>query len=65
MPLGGQHDRLEKILQPELLALREVAGAGRGPGDALARAREFDLSLILPLYEDFYKEVLDKSMVKD
>ncbi|NEU10038.1 N-acetyl-alpha-D-glucosaminyl L-malate synthase BshA [Flavihumibacter sp. R14] len=33
--------------------------------NALARARQFDLSLILPLYEDFYKEVLDKSMVKD
>jgi N-acetyl-alpha-D-glucosaminyl L-malate synthase BshA len=33
--------------------------------NALARARDFDLSLILPLYEDFYKEVLDRSMVKD
>jgi len=32
---------------------------------ALERARQFDLSLILPLYEDFYKEVLDRSLVKD
>lgn len=28
--------------------------------NALSRAKEFDLSLILPLYEDFYKEVLDR-----
>ena len=31
--------------------------------NALKRAKEFDLSLILPLYEDFYKEVLEKSLV--
>lgn len=29
--------------------------------NALSRAKEFDLSLILPLYEDFYKEVLDRA----
>ncbi|HEY0895546.1 MAG TPA: N-acetyl-alpha-D-glucosaminyl L-malate synthase BshA [Sphingobacteriaceae bacterium] len=29
--------------------------------NALSRAKEFDLSLILPLYEDFYKEVLDRT----
>jgi L-malate glycosyltransferase len=32
--------------------------------NALKRARDFDLSLILPLYEDYYKEVLDKTLVK-
>lgn len=29
--------------------------------NALSRAKEFDLSLILPLYEDFYKEVMDRT----
>lgn len=29
--------------------------------NALKRAQEFDLSLILPLYETFYKEVMDRS----
>ncbi len=31
--------------------------------NALKRAKEFDLSLILPLYEDYYKEVLAKALV--
>lgn len=31
--------------------------------NALNRAKEFDLSLILPLYEDYYKEVLDRTLV--
>ncbi len=31
--------------------------------NALARAKEFDLSLILPLYEDYYNEVIERSKV--
>ncbi|RYE16348.1 MAG: N-acetyl-alpha-D-glucosaminyl L-malate synthase BshA, partial [Sphingobacteriaceae bacterium] len=31
--------------------------------NALARAKEFDLSLILPLYEDYYREVIERSKV--
>lgn len=31
--------------------------------NALNRAKEFDLALILPLYEEYYKEVLDKTLV--
>ncbi|WP_026896934.1 N-acetyl-alpha-D-glucosaminyl L-malate synthase BshA [Daejeonella oryzae] len=31
--------------------------------NALKRAKDFDLSLILPLYEEYYKEVLDKTLV--
>lgn len=31
--------------------------------NALKRAKEFDLSLILPIYEDYYKEVLAKTLV--
>lgn len=29
--------------------------------NALKRAKEFDLSLILPIYENYYKEVMDRS----
>ena len=32
--------------------------------NALKRAKDFDLGLILPLYENYYKEVLEKTMVK-
>lgn len=31
--------------------------------NALNRAKEFDLSLILPVYEDYYKEVMDRTLV--
>ncbi len=31
--------------------------------NALKRAKEFDLSLILPEYENFYKEILEKSRI--
>lgn len=31
--------------------------------NALNRAKEFELSLILPVYEDYYREVLDKTLV--
>ena len=29
--------------------------------NALARAKEFDLSIILPMYENYYSEVIEKS----
>ena len=32
--------------------------------NALARAKEFDLSLILPMYESFYEEIIEKSKAK-
>ena len=31
--------------------------------NALERAKEFDLSLILPLYEDYYREVIERAKV--
>jgi N-acetyl-alpha-D-glucosaminyl L-malate synthase BshA len=33
--------------------------------NALARAKEFDISKILPQYEDFYEKILDKNMVRE
>lgn len=33
--------------------------------NALARAKEFDLSLILPMYESFYEEIIEKSKVNN
>ena len=32
--------------------------------NSLKRAKEFDLSLILPLYENYYKEVIEKAAIK-
>jgi hypothetical protein len=32
--------------------------------NALNRAREFDITRILPLYENYYQKVMDKSTVK-
>jgi len=32
--------------------------------NALKRAKEFDLSLILPIYENYYKEVIEKAAIK-
>ena len=29
--------------------------------NSLARAKEFDLSIILPVYENYYTEVIEKS----
>lgn len=29
--------------------------------NAVARAKEFDLSLILPVYESYYREVIERS----
>ena len=31
--------------------------------NALTRAKEFDLSFILPIYEDYYREVIEKNPV--
>ena len=41
--------------------LRDEATLNIFKENALKRAQEFDLSLILPLYEAFYKEVMDRS----
>jgi len=32
---------------------------------ALNRAKEFDITKILPLYENYYRQVLEKSSVKE
>lgn len=44
-----------------------ILDKGNLPGfksNALARAREFDISKILPLYESFYTRVIDKTTVR-
>lgn len=45
------------ILDPENLAAFKA--------NALARAKEFDISRILPLYESFYTRVIDRKVVRD
>ena len=56
---------IEAMAQHSIFILEDEARLNEFKNNALTRARDFDLSLILPLYEDFYKEVLDKSLVKD
>lgn len=56
---------IDSMAQHSIYILEDETRLTEFKENALARARDFDLSLILPLYEDFYKEVLDKSLVKD
>lgn len=56
---------IDTMARHSIYILEDEARLNEFKNNALARAREFDLSLILPLYEDFYKEVLEKSLVKD
>jgi N-acetyl-alpha-D-glucosaminyl L-malate synthase BshA len=55
---------IDSMADHSIYILEDEARLTTFKNNALARARQFDLSLILPLYEDFYKEVMDKSMVK-
>ena len=56
---------IDTMAEHSIYILEDEARLTEFKNNALARARDFDLSLILPLYEDFYKEVLDKSLVRD
>ena len=55
---------IDSMAEHAIYMLSDDARLTEFKNNALARAHDFDLSLILPLYEDFYKEVLDKSLVK-
>jgi len=56
---------IDSMARHSIYILEDEVRLDEFKNNALARARDFDLSLILPLYEDFYKEVLDKSLVRD
>ncbi|HYK77486.1 MAG TPA: N-acetyl-alpha-D-glucosaminyl L-malate synthase BshA [Daejeonella sp.] len=54
---------IDSMAQHAVYILKDNERLAQFKENALKRAKEFDLSLILPLYEEFYKEVMDKSLV--
>lgn len=54
---------IEAMAQHAIYILKDDQRLAQFKENALRRAREFDLSLILPLYEEFYKDVMDKTLV--
>ncbi|MBE7175664.1 MAG: N-acetyl-alpha-D-glucosaminyl L-malate synthase BshA [Mucilaginibacter polytrichastri] len=53
--VGDVQDMAEK----SLLILKDETRLAEFKANALARAKEFDLKLILPLYESYYQEIID------
>lgn len=49
------------MAEKAIYILQDDARLEKFKDNALARAKEFDLSLILPLYEDYYREVIEKN----
>jgi L-malate glycosyltransferase len=52
---------IEGMAEHAINILKDDATLAQFKENALKRAKEFDLSLILPIYEKFYKEVMDRS----
>ena len=55
---------VEGMGEKAIYILEDEARLATFKENALARAKEFDLSTILPLYENYYLEVIDKCRVK-
>ncbi len=56
---------IEKMAEHAIYILKDDETLNKFKENALSRAKEFDLSLILPIYEDYYREVLDKTFEKN
>jgi N-acetyl-alpha-D-glucosaminyl L-malate synthase BshA len=52
---------IEQMAERSIYILQDDARLQTFKENALARAKEFDLSLILPIYEDYYREVIERS----
>ena len=52
---------IKALAERAIYILQDDERLNRFKDAALARAKEFDLSLILPVYEDYYREVIAKS----
>ena len=52
-----------KVKTQEYRGLSEEATLIRFKENALARAKDFDLKKILPMYIEYYTEILEKSKV--
>jgi N-acetyl-alpha-D-glucosaminyl L-malate synthase BshA len=55
---------IKGMAEKAIYMLEDEARLAQFKENALARAKEFELSKILPLYEDYYKEVIAKTRVK-
>jgi len=49
------------MAEKSIYMLEDDARLNTFKDNALARAKEFDLSLILPIYESYYQEVIERS----
>lgn len=52
---------IDAMAEHAISILKDDARLAEFKEGALKRAHEFDLSLILPIYEDYYREVIEKS----
>jgi len=58
-PVGDTEDMTRKAL-----FILDKDNLPKFKANALARAKEFDISRILPIYEEFYQKIIEKSAVK-
>ena len=56
---------VDGMAERAIYILEDNARLAQFKENALARAKEFDLAKILPLYENFYVEVIEKSKAKE
>jgi N-acetyl-alpha-D-glucosaminyl L-malate synthase BshA len=56
---------VDGMAERAIYILEDNARLAQFKDNALARAKEFDLAKILPLYENFYIEVIEKSRAKE
>ncbi|MEO5912163.1 MAG: N-acetyl-alpha-D-glucosaminyl L-malate synthase BshA, partial [Pelobium sp.] len=54
---------IEGMANHSIYILEDETRLNQFKENALKRAGEFDLTRILPMYEDFYREVIEKSKV--
>ncbi|MEO8795422.1 MAG: N-acetyl-alpha-D-glucosaminyl L-malate synthase BshA, partial [Daejeonella sp.] len=56
---------IAKMAEHAIYILKDDETLNKFKENALSRAKEFDLSIILPVYEAYYREVLDKTFEKN
>jgi N-acetyl-alpha-D-glucosaminyl L-malate synthase BshA len=56
---------IDAMAEHAILILKDDERLAEFKEGALQRAKEFDLGLILPVYEDYYREVIENSINKD
>ena len=56
---------VDEMAAHSVYILEDEARLNTFKDNALKRAKEFDLSLVLPVYEAYYQEIIDKAQVSD